>query len=101
MIVYLDYNNKECDKEAAVAKYISKDDNNKYYIKRTAYGHFFNDAKIMHEKALRRSTDKPYEFIQVSEDVFLSYLGFLKTKNQVRANQTERLYNEEGSQRIR
>lgn len=101
MTIYLDYNNKQCEKEVSVAKYVSKEDKNKYYIKRTAYGHFFNDAKIMHEKALRRSSEKPYEFVPVSEEVFMLYMGFLNTKNQVRANQTERLYNEEGSQRIR
>lgn len=100
--VLLNYNGEAtlCADDA-VAKYNSVNEKNSYYIKRSGHGFFFNEVKSLHDKASRPKDRFAYAFIKVSEDVFLSYLSFLKTKSQVRANATERLYNEESAQRVR
>lgn len=76
-----------------------KDKPVKYYIKRSAYGHFFNEARITHEKAIKQNSQKPYEFCEVNTEIFEEYVRFIKTRNQGRANVAERLYNEGSSQR--
>jgi len=87
---FIDSSNKPQSKKESskvVAKCISKNGNNKFYIKVGTYGKIFNPIGLFsegkNEKFIAKIGKKEFEFKEVNQKIFDLYLNFLSTKNMV------------------
>jgi len=94
---FIDSSNKpQVKKESSkvVAKSVSKNGNNKFYIKIGTYGRIFNPIGLFsegkNEKFIAKIGKKEFEFKEVNQKVFDLYLNFLSTKNIAWLNNAER-----------
>jgi len=94
---FIDSSNKpQVKKESSkvVAKSVSKNGNNKFYIKIGTYGRIFNPIGLFsegkNEKFIAKIGRKEFEFKEVNQKVFDLYLNFLSTKNIAWLNNAER-----------
>lgn len=94
---FIDSSNKpqaNTESSKVVAKSISKNGNNKFYIKIGTYGRIFNPIGLFsegkNEKFIAKIGRKEFEFKEVNQKVFELYLNFLSTKNIAWLNNAER-----------
>jgi len=94
---FIDSSNRpQVKKESSkvVAKSVSKNGNNKFYIKIGTYGRIFNPIGLFsegkNEKFIAKIGKKEFEFKEVNQKVFDLYLNFLSTKNIAWLNNAER-----------
>jgi hypothetical protein len=94
---FIDSSNRPQAKEESkkvVAKRLSKNDKNKFYIKVGTYGKIFNPIGLFsegkNEKFIAKIGKKEFEFKEVNQKVFDLYLNFLSTKNIAWLNNAER-----------
>jgi hypothetical protein len=82
------------ESRSVVAKSLSKNSNNKFYIKIGTYGKIFNPIGLFsegkNEKFIAKIGKKEFEFKEVNQKVFDLYLNFLSTKNLAWLNNAER-----------
>ncbi len=82
------------ESRSVVAKSISKNNSNKFYIKIGTYGKIFNPMGLFsegkNEKFIAKIGKKEFEFKEVNQKVFDLYLNFLSTKNLAWLNNAER-----------
>jgi hypothetical protein len=85
-----------CKTESAkvVAKLITGDSGNKYYIKIGTYGKIFNPIGMFSEgqnnKFLSKIGRKEWQFKEVNQKIFDFYMNFLSSKNIAWLNNAER-----------
>lgn len=82
------------ESRSVVAKSLSKNSSNKFYIKIGTYGKIFNPIGLFsegkNEKFIAKIGKKEFEFKEVNQKVFDLYLNFLSTKNLAWLNNAER-----------
>lgn len=85
------------DNDKALAKKITINGKNKFYIKIGAYGRIYNPIGMFSEgksnKFLTQSGKKAWDYREVNGKVFDMYLSFLKTKNIAWLNNAQREIN--------
>lgn len=92
-----DKNPRITNENNALAKIISINSKNKYYIKVGSYGKIYNPMGLYSEgtsnKFLAKVGKNAWEFTEVNQKVFDMYVNFLRTKNQAWLNNAEREMN--------
>lgn len=77
-----------------LAKKISKNNSEKFYIKTGAYGRIYNPMGLFSEgkgdKFVAKLGKKEFEFKEVNYKIFEMYINFLSTKNIAWLNNAER-----------
>lgn len=83
--------------DKALAKRVTINGKNKFYIKIGAYGRIYNPMGMFSEgksnKFLTQSGKKAWDYREVNNKVFDMYLAFLKTKNIAWLNNAQREIN--------
>jgi hypothetical protein len=93
-----DDNNPRVGKESpkALAKLVTNDTGEKYYVKTGTYGRLYNPIGLYSEgqeqKFLSKVGKNAWEFTEVNSAVFTFYVNFLRTKNIAWLNNAEREY---------
>ena len=81
----------------ALAKQITSNNKNRFYIKIGMYGKIYNPMGLYSEgkanKFLAKIGKNAWEFTEVNKTVFDMYINFLRTKNQAWLNNAERELN--------